>query len=61
MLDMDAVEGFPVRVRSFDNGEASSETTLKSVTSKDLEASVFATPEGYKVAPVSIQRKQGLR
>lgn len=61
MLDMDQVDGFPVRVRSFDNGEISSETTLKSVTSEKLEASVFATPEGYKVAPVSIQRTRGLR
>jgi hypothetical protein len=61
LLDMQEVEGFPVRVRSFDNGEVSSETTLKSVVSEELEASVFAAPEGYKVAPVSIQRKQGLR
>jgi len=47
--EMDRVDGVPVRVRTFRNGKTVSESTLKSVTRRELDASTFAVPPGYKV------------
>jgi len=47
--DLNQVNGFPVRVRSYEGGRLASEHRLKSIAGKDLEASMFDVPEGYKV------------
>ena len=57
--DLDDLGGFPVRTRMFDrNGGVMRETTLKSIIRKDVEASVFAIPEGYKVTDLKGQMKK---
>ncbi len=45
---LDQVEGFPILSREFRDGRAVRETTLKSALEKDLDADLFAPPEGYK-------------
>ena len=57
--DMDEIDGFPVRVRTFDGGRLDSESILKSVTRKDLEESLFSVPEGYKVKSLADQMSRG--
>lgn len=57
--DMDEVSGFPIRVRTFDNGRVASETTLKSIISKDLDAAIFALPDGYTIQNLADEMKRG--
>ncbi len=45
---LDQVEGFPILSREFRDGRAVRETALKSAVEKDLDAGLFAPPEGYK-------------
>ncbi len=47
---IDQLEGFPALVREFRDGRAVRETTLKSVVQRDLDADLFAPPDGYKQA-----------
>ena len=53
--DMDQIDGFPVRVRTFGSGRMTSESTLKSITQKDLEQSIFSVPEGYEMRDLANQ------
>ena len=57
--DMDQIDGFPVRVRKFDNGRMTSESTLKSVTRKQLDDAIFSVPEGYAVQDLADQMNRG--
>jgi hypothetical protein len=57
--EMNEVNGFPVRVRSFERGRVTNETTLKSIVNKDLEAAVFDVPDGYKVKNLADEMNQG--
>ena len=57
--EMDEVGGFPVRVRTFSGGRRTSESTLESVTERDIEAEVFAPPKGYKVKNLADEMKGG--
>ncbi len=56
---MDEASGFPTRVRTFDKGRVASETTLKSIISKDLDAAVFAPPDGYTIQNLADEMKRG--
>jgi hypothetical protein len=47
--DMNEIGGFPVRVRTFKQGQLELETTLESVERQDLADDVFAIPKSYKV------------
>jgi hypothetical protein len=58
LYDMDEVGGFPVRMRTFDGGRIASESTLKSIVSKDLDAAVFAVPDDYKVSSLADELKR---
>jgi hypothetical protein len=49
MEDFANIDGFPVVSRTFEGGELTSETTLKSVSEVDLNAGEFDAPEGYKL------------
>ncbi len=42
------MDGFPILSREFRDGQVIRETTLKSAVEKDLDADLFAPPEGYK-------------
>ncbi len=57
--DMDQIDGFPVRVRTFGSGRVTSESTLKSVTQKHLEEATFSVPEGYEVQDLADQMNRG--
>jgi len=45
---LDEINGFPVLVREFDGGLASSEVFLKSATRQSLSNELFSVPDGYK-------------
>jgi len=45
---LDEINGFPVLVREFDGGRASSEVFLKSATQQSLSNDLFSVPDGYK-------------
>ena len=57
--DLNEVNGFPVRVRSYEGGRLASENSLKSIAGKDLEAGMFDVPEGYKVKKLADEIEQG--
>lgn len=57
--DMDQIDGFPVRVRTFGSGRMTSESTLKSITQKDLEEAIFSVPEGYEMRDLANQISRG--
>lgn len=58
--EMDKMGGFPIRTRSFDgNGKVVRETTLKSITRRDVEEELFAIPKGYKVSSLEQEMKKG--
>jgi len=57
--ELDEVNGFPVRVRSFERGRVTSETTLKSITGKDLDADLFEVPDGYQVKNLADEMNRG--
>jgi hypothetical protein len=58
-LDANDLGGFPVRSRTFANGQVASETTLRSATRQDLGDDVFAIPEGYRVTNLADEMKRG--
>lgn len=45
--DMDRVDGFPVRIRHFEDGVLASESTLESLDKRKLESTLFEVPAGY--------------
>lgn len=45
---MKQIDGFPVHTIDYDNGVLTGRVSLDSVTEKDLEAALFAAPEGYR-------------
>jgi hypothetical protein len=47
---MEDVEGFPVLTREFQDGQVVREVRLKSVEKKELDAKLFAPPDGYEEA-----------
>lgn len=57
--DVNELGGFPVRSRTFTNGQVVSETTLTSVTREDLGVDVFSIPKGYKVKNLADEMKRG--
>jgi hypothetical protein len=57
--DVNELGGFPVRSRTFANGQVASETTLRSVTRQDLGEDVFSIPKGYKVKDLADEMKRG--
>ena len=59
--DMNDIEGFPVRVRTYSDGRIVSESTLKSIKREDLDAALFTAPDGYKVEDLTMQIKRGGR
>lgn len=58
---MGELEGFPVRVRMYRNGKLFQEQTLKSVSRRDLDAGMFAVPQGYKVKSLADEAKKDKR
>jgi hypothetical protein len=58
---VDQVDGFPVRVRAYRMGRLTRETTLKSMTPKELDEDVFAVPDGYEVVNLTDQLRDGIR
>ena len=59
--DLSEMEGFPVRTRMFNGkGEITRESTLKSITRRDLEPGMFEIPKGYKVTSLEqeMQKKR---
>ena len=47
--EMQQVDGVPIRVRSYSNGTLQSESTMKSVTRRDIADDTFAVPKDYEV------------
>jgi hypothetical protein len=45
---MDRVDGFPVRIRQFEDGMLASESTLEAVDGKKVDAATFEVPAGYE-------------
>jgi hypothetical protein len=45
---LEEIHGFPVLVREFDGGRASSEVVFKSATRQSLNNQLFSVPDGYK-------------
>jgi hypothetical protein len=46
--EMDRVDGFPVRIRQFEDGMLASESTLEAVDGKKVDAATFEVPAGYE-------------
>ena len=58
--ELDELGGFPVRVRTFNTkGDVVRESTLRSITSGDLEESIFAVPSGYKIKNLTDEMNKG--
>ena len=57
--DMDSIGGVPIRVRTFAHGQQQSESTLKSVSAKDLDDDFFTAPKGCKVKNLADEIKGG--
>lgn len=55
---MSEVSGFPVRVRAFQGGKIWSESTLKSIASKDLDDAMFSVPVDYEVTSLADMMKE---
>jgi hypothetical protein len=45
---MKQIDGFPVHTIDYDNGVIAGEVSMDSVIEKDLDAGLFAAPEGYR-------------
>jgi len=45
---MDEIDGFPVHTIDYENGAVTRESSLDSVTEQELDAGMFAAPEGYR-------------
>jgi hypothetical protein len=60
LLELDEMDGFPVRSREYDDsGAIVRESTLKSITPREIDPSVFAIPEGYKIQDLRQLLDQG--
>lgn len=46
---MEQIDGFPVHSVEYQYGQASAEVSLESIEEQELEATVFAAPDGYKL------------
>jgi hypothetical protein len=58
--ELDELDGFPVRVRTFDNkGKVVRESKLKSITSGELAESTFAIPAGYEIKDLKDEMNKG--
>lgn len=57
--ELNGVKGFPVRVRSYERGRVTNETTLKSIAGRELDGSLFEVPEGYKVHNLAEEMHRG--
>jgi hypothetical protein len=58
--DLDELDGFPVRVRTFNKeGDVVRESKLQSITRDDLEESIFAVPSGYKIKNLTDEMNKG--
>jgi len=51
--DIESVGGIPVRVRNYSDGELESESTLQSISRRDVDAAMFEPPQGYKVTKLA--------
>lgn len=47
MSYLDEVDGFPARVREYDGGSVTNETTLVSSESQSIDSAMFSAPDGY--------------
>lgn len=45
--ELDRVDGFPVRIRQFEDGMLASESTVESIDTKPIAATAFEVPAGY--------------
>lgn len=45
---MDEFDGFPVHTMDYENGELVTQSSLESISEKDLPPEMFAAPEGYR-------------
>ncbi len=45
---MDQIDGFPVHTTDYENGVAVRESSVDSITEKDLEPGLFTAPDGYR-------------
>lgn len=54
---LDQVDGFPILTREFRDGAVVRETTLKSAVEKDLDAALFAPPDGYTQIDLLFMRR----
>lgn len=45
---MNEIDGFPVHTVDYENGVATGDVSLESVTERDIEPGMFAAPEGYR-------------
>ena len=57
--ELTEVNGLPIRVRSFDRGQITNESILKSIASQELDAGVFNVPDGYAVKDLTEGMKAG--
>ncbi|MGH8497139.1 MAG: hypothetical protein ACREVN_13490, partial [Gammaproteobacteria bacterium] len=46
--DVNEMEGFPVKTRSFRGNALEAESVVKSATEKDIEDAAFEAPAGYE-------------
>jgi hypothetical protein len=46
---MEEIDGFPVHSVEYQYGQATGEVSLQSIVEQELEASVFAAPDGYRL------------
>jgi hypothetical protein len=58
-MELEAIGGIPIRVRTFEHGQLQSESTLKSVTRRDLEPTLFEAPKGFKTKSLADEIKKG--
>ena len=56
--DVEEIGGFPVRVRTFDDGQMTSESTLNSVARRDLDDAFFSPPKDCKVKDMAEEMKR---
>lgn len=45
---MDELDGFPVHTIDFENGQVVTQSSMESITEKDLAPEMFAAPDGYR-------------
>jgi hypothetical protein len=47
--DIQEIGGVPIRVRTYVRGKLESESTLRSISRRDIDAAMFEAPQGYQV------------